>query len=274
MIYHYTSIETLELILKTGKLRFGRLDNVDDRAESEPFKNKPIADKIFVSCWTENKNENVALWKMYGDDFKGVRIGLKPPFFDCRPILSKKGPHFNIINPKGKSILFLPNEMLTDEYFIIPSFMTENTFYKRIEYVPYDTLEKRYEKLTIIETQDRINYEISLDFHKIAKYKSEEWKVQEETRFVLGIIPLNISFKGRLDFESKGFQKLFVSEMLDAIINERKLPFNYFDVGLNPEALKNVRITVGPKSDFNKIEKLSKSFGLNYSPTRSIVNLK
>ena len=32
-IHHYTSIETLEMILKNKSIKFNRLDQVDDKAE-------------------------------------------------------------------------------------------------------------------------------------------------------------------------------------------------------------------------------------------------
>ena len=77
-IYHYTSIETLELILKNKKIRFNRLDKVDDMEESI-YGSGPNRTKLgiyaFVSCWTKSEKENPALWKMY-TDYKGVRIGL------------------------------------------------------------------------------------------------------------------------------------------------------------------------------------------------------
>ena len=274
MIYHYTSVNTLESILRTKKLRFGRLDNVDDRIESEPFSNKPIADKIFVSCWTEDQNENVALWKMYGDDFRGVRIGLNEPYFTLKSVRPEKWKGINIKKNKGNKILFNLNEILTKEYFIIPSFMTGNAFRKKIEYIPFSELESKYDKLTKVETEDGINYNLSLDFQEIAKYKSEEWKAQEEARFVLGIVPLNRDFTHKVDFENKEFQRLFISEMLDAIINERKLKFNYFDVELDSTSLKNIKITAGPKCNLLRIKKLYETYALKQPPEVSILNLK
>jgi len=35
VIHHYTSIDTLALILASGKLRFNRLDRVDDMREAQ-----------------------------------------------------------------------------------------------------------------------------------------------------------------------------------------------------------------------------------------------
>lgn len=77
-VYHYTSIETLALILKNKSIRFNRLDCVDDLEESiygSGEQNVNLAKYTFVSCWTRDNVENLALWKMYTNN-KGVRIGL------------------------------------------------------------------------------------------------------------------------------------------------------------------------------------------------------
>ena len=38
-IYHYTTIETLALILESKSIKFSRLDMLDNKTESEPFSN-------------------------------------------------------------------------------------------------------------------------------------------------------------------------------------------------------------------------------------------
>lgn len=62
-LYHYTSIETLALILKHKTIRFSRLDRVDDPDEYS-FKEDGItpAHYCYVSCWTKNDNENLPQW--------------------------------------------------------------------------------------------------------------------------------------------------------------------------------------------------------------------
>ena len=51
IIRHYTSLETLAMILSTGKLKFNRLDCVDDLEESDI---RPdgirLGQYVFVSC--------------------------------------------------------------------------------------------------------------------------------------------------------------------------------------------------------------------------------
>ena len=59
-LYHYTSIETLALILKHKTIRFSRLDRVDDPDEYA-FSGDGVtpAHYCFVSCWTKNSRENL-----------------------------------------------------------------------------------------------------------------------------------------------------------------------------------------------------------------------
>ena len=86
-LFHYTSIEALALILKNKTIRFNRLDCVDDLEESM-YGSGPNDIKLgqyqFVSCWTKDCEENIALWKMYTSN-KGVRICLDSDMFKTYP---------------------------------------------------------------------------------------------------------------------------------------------------------------------------------------------
>ena len=79
-IYHYTSVDTLEKILSGKSILFRRLDCVDDVME---YTVSEFAKYMFISCWTESKEENIPLWKMYTTDitkvleFHFLRICLK-----------------------------------------------------------------------------------------------------------------------------------------------------------------------------------------------------
>lgn len=63
MIFHYTSIDTLALILRNHTMRFSRLDKVDDIEESElssgPTRVK-LGNYVFASCWTHCEEESIA----------------------------------------------------------------------------------------------------------------------------------------------------------------------------------------------------------------------
>ena len=73
-IHHYTNIETLALILSSRKLRFNRLDRVDDIREAQKHKGIDFGKYFFVSCWTYDQNESIPQWHMYTEKMSGVRI--------------------------------------------------------------------------------------------------------------------------------------------------------------------------------------------------------
>ena len=86
-LYHYTSIENLALILKNKTIRFNRLDRVDDIEESSIYeKTVPMGKYTFVSCWTDNEEESIPLWKMYTPQMKGVRIAMDYDMFLMKKI--------------------------------------------------------------------------------------------------------------------------------------------------------------------------------------------
>ncbi|PKQ66398.1 hypothetical protein BZG01_11375 [Labilibaculum manganireducens] len=274
MIYQYTSIEKLRLILNSKKIRFTRLDKVDDKDESEPFKNRKIADKIFVSCWTEDADENLALWSMYGAIFKGVRIGLKRPIFKLKKVNYRTYRGLDIKNNLNKSVLIPPHEMITSKYFIVPSFYKDITFFKRMEYVNSDELEEKFNQYSDFKINEN-EATISLDFQEVAKYKKKEWKQQLESRYILGIIP----FQKELDFEPN-FNNMnhinHISSMLvSSLINGVELNFTYYDIDLDDDCLNNMEVMVGSKctlEQYESIEQLLKEKCANYQILKSKLN--
>lgn len=92
-LYHYTSLETVALILKNMTLRFNRLDKVNDLNEASSY-NLPYANTlVFSSSWTEHSEESIPMWRMYTRDMEGVRIKLPINMFKGRasPNVFEKG---------------------------------------------------------------------------------------------------------------------------------------------------------------------------------------
>ena len=78
MVYHYTSLDVLALILANRTIRFNNLCNLDDPLEkyvkSISFSNSEKNDGrvnlgryCFVSCWSTEEEESISMWDMYGD---------------------------------------------------------------------------------------------------------------------------------------------------------------------------------------------------------------
>jgi hypothetical protein len=120
-IYHYTSIKALALILKTRRIRFSRLDTVDDPEEYQFVENNMQPAKYtFVSCWTRNELESIPQWRLYGDELHGVRIGMEERMFplshsECRFII-RAGYFEN----EGGELVVDTSKQMKDEYFDVP----------------------------------------------------------------------------------------------------------------------------------------------------------
>lgn len=81
-LYHYTSIETLALILKNRSIRFNSLDRMDDLQEKEANDIRNIGQFIYVSAWTSDQMESIPMWNMYASLNAGIRIQLQcNPFY-------------------------------------------------------------------------------------------------------------------------------------------------------------------------------------------------
>ncbi len=107
-IYHYTTDEILALILQNKTIRFNSLNNVDDMLDGSHNDIKDARDYLFVSCWSEDNDESIPLWKMYSDDMAGIRIGInkeliKPSYkFICNEkSIVNMGKVINITNDSG-----------------------------------------------------------------------------------------------------------------------------------------------------------------------------
>lgn len=81
LLYHYTSIDTLALILKNKTICFNNLLNVDDLEEVGTQDMGNFGKYVNISCWTKDSKESIPLWNLYTQSMKVVRIGLpKFPF--------------------------------------------------------------------------------------------------------------------------------------------------------------------------------------------------
>lgn len=77
VLYHYTSLETLALILRFRTIRFSRLDMVDDPQEQRSADSQNLGKMKLVSCWTSSDEESIPMWREYAGAECGVRIQMK-----------------------------------------------------------------------------------------------------------------------------------------------------------------------------------------------------
>ena len=120
-IYHYTTVDSLALILKTRTLRFTRLDGVDDVREAQQHIGIDFGKYFFVSCWTQEEAESIPQWNMYSREMQGVRLELPVYPFGNAPLRpperwSGVGLEGDINSPLSFEALWGPT------YFVVPLF--------------------------------------------------------------------------------------------------------------------------------------------------------
>lgn len=265
-IYHYTNIETLALILKNKTIRFNRLDRVDDLEEGQSeCSGIKVGQYIFVSCWTEDPEESIPLWRMYTDKGVGVRIGLEKDMF--KTYTYNDGDVINGVAMEGKGKTHLSPDMLAmSNLFIAPCF-NDGVFYRSVRYVP--NVAEAMKNAVTRNPNGSFNFELS----KLGAYKNLRWSFQNESRFVLNIYPK----PSRISVGEKIFATWLCSVLNEGIPNT----INYYDLVLDNVALDSIDITLCPNmSEGNKVlvESLCKTYLNNVMPKQStltnIVNLK
>ena len=82
-LHHYTSLSSLAYILDSRKIRFTRLDQLDDVLEAQKVERFNFGEVLYASSWVANAEEAYPQWSMYGDAMRGVRVSLPYYPFDC-----------------------------------------------------------------------------------------------------------------------------------------------------------------------------------------------
>lgn len=228
-IFHYTSVDTLEKILRSKTIRFNRLDCVDDVQECSVSN---YAKYVFVSCWTESGDENIPLWKMYTNDVtQGVRISLPKDMFKKYPVSPDK--HLKSLI----SINITPEAELNQaDYYVLPvDFVNDDkyeNFFRHVEYV-------RNPQIAVgkIESESHTGFKI-LAINRLGRYKSKCWEFQNEVRFVLNILPFNPLKISYMTDAQEQMQRAF-SEM-------KVLPFKDYFLHLNEDVFDDMVVTLSP----------------------------
>lgn len=239
-IYHYTSIETLALILKSKSIRFNRLDNVDDLEESmygSGPKNQNLSKYIFVSCWTKSEEENLALWKMYAG-YNGIRIGLDENLFVSYP-----NTPFDTIESFYKEIFHFGPDYCAAQ---------QNNLTKPEEVKYIDSPRIAVNDLVCISGNT-----LSIKTSNWGLVKSKEWAIQQESRFRIQALPLNYAYVksySAASLNTMDRMKLTeaIIEVIPAIVRsieeDYKPQTSELFMPIKDDALNNMEIMMGPQT--------------------------
>lgn len=237
-LYHYTSIETLALILANHTFRLTSLDQMDDLREKEAFDLKNAGQFCYVSSWTDDETENIPMWKMYSSLSSGVRIKLKAnPFkeFENTPSSISAVTHQTVTDNSNGSYLksIIPIADMLKNGFIAPGALGNNILHK-VEYTSDSN--KLYPKLL---TQDGDKFNIALG--NLGKHKNIHWAFQHEWRYILLLMPLNLN-----QAVDKSVQE-FQTTSAKILLGQAKQAFPFYDLTLDENAYAQMEITLSPK---------------------------
>ena len=240
MLYHYTNVESLALILSNHTIRFTALNKMDDLQEQETADIKNLGQFVFVSCWTDDSTEQIPMWKMYTEMESGVRISLpKYPFQESenkpedlsrvtgRPVADKtNGVYFKTLIPIWK--------MIEGHFSLAGPNQQKDILYK----VEYTTDKDKLYPRVYIRNETRQELILSL----LGKNKNTGWSFQKEWRYILSFSPIEIDYNDPISSTSKAFQTF--EDMVSGIAS---LPFSHYDLPISNEAFSQMEIMLSPK---------------------------
>ena len=251
MIHHYTSAQTLPLILKNRTIRFTRADQLDDPSEV-PFRTDRLGPhRFFVSSWSQGPGGEAGLWHRYADRDRGVRLSLhRMPFdwarfavefsrmSDIHGQMKKIGVNIvDVVLPFGEATLFGNGYVVTPTWTDIP-----NTFGAPVIYVDDPVTEAAR---TVVVDGDRLT--IHGDDARVARIKKNVWADQDEYRFVLSAI-------GGPNLDYTANPARYREAMMDILESGARAGFDNFypevaaiDVPLGAQAFVGMIVTLGPK---------------------------
>lgn len=233
-LYHYTTIDSLAHILKSRSIKFNRLDQLDDLSESEEFGSFNPLKYTFSSSFTWDDRENIALWKMYANMERGVRLEFDSTCI-FNPKLTDLPPHSITGDMIPKSIITsLKSTDIVNRDFLLIYWGPADThnlgrgiYLKNVEY--NDNIKEIYKSLTKINPSDGSLY---CNVWEFGFYKTKYWEFQKEVRLLIYTIP---NCHSESDFNQ-------------LVSNNRVLETTSIFVPLSDFALENLHIVLSPKA--------------------------
>lgn len=214
ILCHYTSISSFASILKTKKIKFSRLDCVNDPDEASTDDNVDLKKLVFASCWSFHEcedDESYPLWKMYTNN-KGIRIQIDYTSypFKKRKIKKKNKPLF--YNIEG------PNEII----------------YRKENKINAISINEDANSGLVLEEVRLLDKEVGL-------VKNKFWEGEKEYRFrILNIPNKLIHVAVRVEAEPMICETLEYGKLTK--LTRRKSLF----VELKRQFFKNLKVKLGP----------------------------
>lgn len=264
ILYHYTVIDTLELILKHRTIRFMSLTGLDDVEEGIIQDQQQFTKYCFVSSWTSDSKESIPMWNRYADTVKGVRISLlKHPFKRYKVNLQEQLKNIDVGLQLGANTVFsidkgiIPeSDVFNDDYSIVTNY--DDRCLVKVAYTDdNDMLTPR-----LFTVNERGQYVMAW---KMGIYKNTYWTFQKEWRYILRFLPI-----GYLDMVNDVF-KNDSKKFIQTLQLCPDLPFVYKDLEIDEDVFNNMEITLSPM--VTEIERVNvEELVSKYNPSAKVVD--
>lgn len=240
-LFHYTTIDALALILDSKSIKFSRLDQLEDKMESEPFSDFNPLQYIFSASFTDDEQESIPMWKMYANMETGIRIE-----FDSDTMFNPSIRSIIIPNHEHERAEFPPfiysavkaNDILNSDYALAYWNTKEDDSIcqciklKKISYIN-DFQDKYRSQISIITSNENGNITRNIKYNPtdFGFYKNLYWSFQKEVRLLIYAIP----------FAKNNAE-------IDLIVaNKRPLKSTFILVPLADKCLQTLTIVLSPK---------------------------
>lgn len=226
-LYHYTSIETLALILKNRTIKFNNLLNVDDPEEAET-KDLGLSGKhCLVSCWTKNNEDTLPMWNMYTPGMKGVRIKMKiNPF---KKYTYNKGDMY--FSEKTLSCIDYKGDYTNKVTIAAECPLTVEVVYTENEDLLHPQIKSKTEN------------GIRVSFEKLGRYKRKYWAFQNEYRYIITTAPWTID-----EFEKVKTVEEHIRIFDRLLDKDNKQICDEIYLTLSDDAFEGMEILLAPKT--------------------------
>lgn len=239
-LYHYTTVESLALILANKSIKFNPLTNLDDPLEAQFSDYDAFGSLCFVSGWTDVQKERHEMWNAYSSKRAGVRIALEEnPFriYENPPQQVAKGIICERLKRKGPNDpiqSLIPIKEMREQGFTCAEALTIDNLLCKVIYTDNEEL------LRPSVSEDRGLDGMLLHLNKVGRHKAKLWEYQSEWRYRLRIMP------GFLLEPSPNWGDLAVHAFEVVAKNRLRLGFDSIFLKISGEAFKRMRITMSP----------------------------
>ena len=261
-LYHYTSVDSLALILKNKTIRLNPLDKMDDLQEQKTADVENLGKFVFVSSWTDDPTESIPMWKLYTNSTAGVRIKLRENPFAwhgtlAKDVAAKTGMQLTPdSDPEGKLPTFLDlSEMMAKGYMSAQAY--NGKILEKVQYT--DDLSKL--EPAVVKIDDG---KVHLNIGSLGRYKNKHWEFQNEWRYIMTFMSMN--FKVGVEMMSQMFS-MSVTKMTQG---KEPPPFRYYDLDIDPKCFEEMEITCSPQMTYgNRV--ILETLVEKYNPSAKIV---